>query len=134
MDKSAYNFNDEVGEVGTKYEKEKPFISSLKPSNLRAKFENMAKQSEEELKKRNEEEQERRRQRDLKEKKEAEKQEEARLRLLKEKESEQQSALEESQPEKCDPVVKKESSVDVSIQMRIFNRAAHITATTNYIK
>lgn len=115
MDKSAHNFNDQVEEVGTKYEKEKPFVGGVKPSSLRAKFENLAKQSEEELKKRNVEEQERRRQRDLKEKKEAKEREEARLKLLSEKETEEQRKLNESQPPTKDPVMKKESKIDVSM-------------------
>jgi cortactin len=48
MDKSAVGFQD-VSKVGTNYEKTtvKPDILSEKPSNLRAKFENFAIQSEE---------------------------------------------------------------------------------------
>lgn len=63
-------------------------LGSVKPSHLRQKFENLAKQSEEEVKKRKDEEQERRRLRDLQEKKEAEEREKARLSLLNEKEKE----------------------------------------------
>lgn len=61
---------------------------SAKPSILRAKFENLAKQSEEELRKRNESEQLMRRKRDLQEKKEAKEREENRLKLLKKQEEE----------------------------------------------
>lgn len=46
MDKSAVGFTD-ASKVGTNYIKTKPDISGAKPSNLRAKFENMAMQSEE---------------------------------------------------------------------------------------
>jgi len=45
MDKSAYGFQD-VSKVGTNYEKTKPDIATAKPSNLKAKFENMALQSD----------------------------------------------------------------------------------------
>ncbi|KAF2905163.1 hypothetical protein ILUMI_01009 [Ignelater luminosus] len=41
MDKSAVTFNDEPSRVGTNYSKTKPDIGSAKPSELRAKFENM---------------------------------------------------------------------------------------------
>lgn len=55
---------------------------TAKSSTLRAKFENLAKQSEENLRKRNEAEQLKRRQRDLQEKFEAKEQEENRQKLL----------------------------------------------------
>jgi len=60
------------------------FAGSLKPSNLRAKFENMAKQGEEEAKKRAEEERQRRLAREQQEKEAAKLREEARLKALKE--------------------------------------------------
>lgn len=43
MDKSAVTFNDEPSRVGTNYSKTKPDIGLAKPSELRAKFENMVK-------------------------------------------------------------------------------------------
>ncbi|XP_024083601.1 src substrate cortactin isoform X2 [Cimex lectularius] len=48
VDKSAHKFTDSSEKVGTNYEKQKPDIGVLKPSNLREKFENLAKQSEQE--------------------------------------------------------------------------------------
>lgn len=71
----------------------KLFLASIKPSNLRAKFENMAKQEEEENEKRRLEEQERRKQRELLEKKEAQEREEKRLKELQEKEEQKQKLL-----------------------------------------
>ncbi|XP_059610557.1 src substrate cortactin [Phlebotomus argentipes] len=47
MDKSAVGFG-ESDKVGTNYTKVKPDIGGAKPSSLRAKFENLAKQTEEE--------------------------------------------------------------------------------------
>lgn len=47
VDKSAHRF-DEVEKVGTNYTKQKPDIGGAKPSSLRAKFENMAKEKEQE--------------------------------------------------------------------------------------
>lgn len=47
VDKSAHRF-DEVEKVGTNYTKHKPDIGGAKPSSLRAKFENMAKEKEQE--------------------------------------------------------------------------------------
>ncbi|KAB0802433.1 hypothetical protein PPYR_04619 [Photinus pyralis] len=41
MDKSAATFGDEPGSVGTNYCKTKPDIGSAKPSELRARFENL---------------------------------------------------------------------------------------------
>lgn len=41
MDKSAVTFNDEPSKVGTTYAKVKPDIGSAKPSDLKAKFEQM---------------------------------------------------------------------------------------------
>lgn len=115
VDKSALNFNDQAEQVGTKYEKEKPMIGSVKPSSLRQKFENLAKQSEAEIEKKKGEEQERRRSRDLLEKKEAKVREDARLSLLNEKEKEEQRKLNNSQVEKEDITVKNESSVKDNI-------------------
>lgn len=42
MDKSAATFTDEPTKVGTTYTKTKPDIGGAKPSDLRAKFENMS--------------------------------------------------------------------------------------------
>ena len=61
-------------------------LGSAKPSNLRAKFENLAKQGEEEARKRAVEEKERRKVRDKQEEKEAKLREEKRLKELKEQE------------------------------------------------
>ncbi|XP_067615903.1 src substrate cortactin [Eurosta solidaginis] len=56
MDKSAAGFGEsEKHQIGTAYTKVKPNIEGAKPSNLRAKFENFAKNSEEETRKRAEE-------------------------------------------------------------------------------
>lgn len=52
MDKSAVGFQEQVGKIGTNYSKVKPDISGAKPSNFRAKFENMAVHTEEEAKER----------------------------------------------------------------------------------
>lgn len=48
MDKSAVGFQENPDKTGTSYAKVKPDIGSAKPSNLRAKFENFAKEKEEE--------------------------------------------------------------------------------------
>lgn len=45
VDKSAHRFDD-VEKVGTNYTKQKPDIGGAKPSSIRAKFENMAKEKE----------------------------------------------------------------------------------------
>lgn len=118
VDKSAHDFNDQAEQVGTKYEKEKPLIGSVKPSSLRQKFENLAKQSEAEIQKKKVEEQERRRSRDLVEKKEAKEREEARLRMLNEKENEEQRKLSDSQAKKDDVAVKNESSIKDNIFLK----------------
>ncbi|XP_039760139.1 src substrate cortactin [Pararge aegeria] len=47
VDKCAHRF-DEVGKVGTNYTKQRPDIGAAKPSSIRAKFENMAKEKEQE--------------------------------------------------------------------------------------
>lgn len=41
MDKSAVTFNEQPTKVGTTYTKTKPDIGSAKPSDLKAKFEQM---------------------------------------------------------------------------------------------
>ncbi|GLG93236.1 Src substrate cortactin [Gryllus bimaculatus] len=97
VDKSAHDFSEQSEKVGTNYEKPKPDIGSVKPSNLRAKFENLAKQGEEEAKKRAEEERERRRRQEQIEAEEARKQELRRLQQLQQQEQPQQD--EESIPE-----------------------------------
>lgn len=51
MDKSAVGFQEQ-GKVGTNYLKTKPDISGAKPSNFRAKFENLAVHTEEDSKER----------------------------------------------------------------------------------
>lgn len=52
MDKSAVGFQDQGGKIGTNYLKTKPDISGAKPSNLKAKFENLALHTEEDGKER----------------------------------------------------------------------------------
>lgn len=60
MDKCALGFNEPTDKVGTVYDKPKPSVASAKPSALRARFENMAKQSEEDALNKVREERERR--------------------------------------------------------------------------
>lgn len=48
MDKSAHQFGG-VEKVGTNYTKQKPDIGGAKPSSIRDKFENMAKEKEQVL-------------------------------------------------------------------------------------
>lgn len=56
MDKSAVNYSDgDKSAIGTNYTKVKPVIDGMKPSNIRAKFENLAKSNEEETRRRAEE-------------------------------------------------------------------------------
>lgn len=50
MDKSAVGFQDQGDKIGTNYSKTKPDISGAKPSNLKARFENLAVHKEEEAK------------------------------------------------------------------------------------
>ncbi|XP_066908925.1 src substrate cortactin isoform X6 [Halyomorpha halys] len=71
VDKCAHDFNEVVQHVGTNYEKEKPNIGSTKPSNLRAKFEELAKGSEAEARKKVEEERARRRKKEEEERKQS---------------------------------------------------------------
>lgn len=72
MDKSAAGFDDnEKQQVGTTYTKVKPNIEGAKPSNLRAKFENLAKNSEEETRKRAEEQKRLREEKDRRDRDEA---------------------------------------------------------------
>lgn len=52
MDKSAVGFQENPDRIGTNYTKTKPDIGAAKPSNLRAKFENLAKTSTEDDQKR----------------------------------------------------------------------------------
>lgn len=86
VDKSAHTFTEGVEKVGTNYEKPKPEIGSLKPSKLRAKFESLAQQGEEESRARAEAEKTKRREKELREEKEAKEREEKRLAKLKEEE------------------------------------------------
>ncbi|XP_044261781.1 src substrate cortactin [Tribolium madens] len=51
VDKSAASFNDEPARVGTNYTKVKPDIGDAKPKDLRAKFENMSSQENQEVEK-----------------------------------------------------------------------------------
>lgn len=112
IDKSAHDYNEAVEKVGTTYDKPKPDIGSAKPSNLRAKFENLAKQGEEEAKKRAEGERERRKLRDKQEEKEAKLREERRLKELREKELAQQAKLAATSltPDNSEPKVTSETT------------------------
>ena len=75
MDKSAASYEDGgKQQVGTNYTKTKPVIEGAKPSNLRAKFENLAKNSEEESRKRAEEQKRLREAKDKRDREEAAKQ------------------------------------------------------------
>ncbi|XP_055850988.1 src substrate cortactin [Episyrphus balteatus] len=75
MDKSALGFDDDKNnKIGTSYTKVKPNIEGAKPSNLRAKFENLAKNSEEETRKRSDEQKKIREEKDRKDREEASKQ------------------------------------------------------------
>lgn len=60
VDKCALGFNEPADKVGTTYDKPKPSVASAKPSALRARFENMAKQNEEDALNKVREERERR--------------------------------------------------------------------------
>ncbi|XP_013118370.1 hematopoietic lineage cell-specific protein [Stomoxys calcitrans] len=72
MDKSAVAYDDGgKQQVGTNYTKTKPVIEGAKPSNLRAKFENLAKVSEEENRKRAEEQKRLREAKDKRDREEA---------------------------------------------------------------
>lgn len=72
MDKSAASYDDGgKQQVGTNYTKTKPVIEGAKPSNLRAKFENLAKNSEEESRKRAEEQKRLREAKDKRDREEA---------------------------------------------------------------
>ncbi|XP_030373926.1 src substrate cortactin [Scaptodrosophila lebanonensis] len=72
MDKSATGYDDSgKQQVGTSYTKVKPNIEGAKPSNLRAKFENLAKNSEEESRKRADEQKRLREAKDKRDREEA---------------------------------------------------------------
>lgn len=64
MDRSAVGFQENPDKIGTNYTKTKPDIGSAKPSNLRAKFENLAKVSEEENQRRASEQKKQREEKD----------------------------------------------------------------------
>ena len=58
------SYDDQSEKIGTNYQKTRPEIPSRNAGNLKARFENMAKQNEEEAKKRAEEEKKRREEKD----------------------------------------------------------------------
>ena len=60
----ALSYDDQSEKIGTNYQKTRPEIPSRNAGNLKARFENMAKQNEEEAKKRAEEEKKRREEKD----------------------------------------------------------------------
>ena len=60
------SYDDHSEKIGTVYEKTRPEIPARNAGNLKARFENMAKQNEEEAKKRAEEEKKRREEKDKK--------------------------------------------------------------------
>jgi len=70
MDKSAVGFQEQ-GKVGTNYSKVKPDISGAKPSNFRAKFENLAMHTEEDAKARLAEQKRIRQEKDLQDREQA---------------------------------------------------------------
>nr|CAD7396155.1 unnamed protein product [Timema poppensis] len=126
VDKSAHNFSEQLEKVGTNYEKSKPDIGSAKPSNLKAKFENLAKQEEEDGRKRAEEERERRRNREKQEEKESREREERRIRELKEVEqlkaqklagSTTSSLSEEGPKSQSQPVIRHSDEVSPTLQL-----------------
>lgn len=77
MDKSAIGFQSEPDKVGTNYTKVKPDIGGAKPSNLRAKFENFAQNSEENSRERAAEQKRIREEKDRKDREEASKRQSA---------------------------------------------------------
>lgn len=132
VDKSAHGFGESQEKVGTSYQKHKPDIGSSKPSSLRAKFENLAKQGEEDNKKRAEEERQRRLLREQSEKDAARKQEEDRLKLLRQKDEEDAAKMalskQSSTPAKTDAQpTKVQSPVSEAIQRH--NEAAAAVKT-----
>uniref|UniRef100_A0A1A9WRZ4 SH3 domain-containing protein n=1 Tax=Glossina brevipalpis TaxID=37001 RepID=A0A1A9WRZ4_9MUSC len=74
MDKSAIAYDEGINQVGTNYTKIRPVIGGAKPSNLRAKFENLAKSTEEETRKRADEQKRLREAKDKRDREEAAKQ------------------------------------------------------------
>ena len=58
------SYDDQSEKIGTNYQKTRPEIPARNAGNLKARFENMAKQNEEEAKKRAEEEKKRREEKD----------------------------------------------------------------------
>ena len=71
-DKTALSYDDQPEKIGTNYQRTRPEIPSRNAGNLKARFENMAKQNEEEAKKKAEEEKKRREEKDKKDKEESE--------------------------------------------------------------
>ena len=59
-DKSALSYDEEQDKIGTNYERTRPVVPVKNAGNLRARFENMAKQKEEEDKRKAEEERKKR--------------------------------------------------------------------------
>ena len=59
-DKSALTYDEEQDKIGTNYERTRPVVPVKNAGNLRARFENMAKQKEEEDKRKAEEERKKR--------------------------------------------------------------------------
>uniref|UniRef100_A0A1A9UR61 SH3 domain-containing protein n=1 Tax=Glossina austeni TaxID=7395 RepID=A0A1A9UR61_GLOAU len=74
MDKSAIAYDEGTKQVGTSYTKVRPVIEGAKPSNLRAKFENLAKSTEEDTRRRAEEQKRLREAKDKRDRDEAAKQ------------------------------------------------------------
>jgi cortactin len=71
MDKSAVGFQEQPERVGTNYSKVKPDISGAKPSNLKAKFENLAIDTEREAREKAEQQKRLREQKDKLDREEA---------------------------------------------------------------
>merc|ERR1711935_443428 len=95
-DKSALSYDDQPEKIGTNYERTRPEVPAKNAGNLRARFENMAKQNEEEAKRKAEEERKKREEKDAKDKEEAKRKEEKR----KEKENEINRVKEEEEEQR----------------------------------
>merc|ERR1711956_65594 len=70
--------DEDQEKIGTNYERTKPVVPAKNAGNLRARFENMGKQNEEEAKRKAEEERKKREEKDAKDKEEAKRKEEKR--------------------------------------------------------
>ncbi|CAF4840892.1 unnamed protein product [Pieris macdunnoughi] len=114
VDKCAHTF-EEVQKVGTNYTKQKPNIGSAKPSSIRDKFENMAKEKEQEALKSVQRIRQERQQID----KSLSDKEKVRLEKEKEKSPEKQEVekpVKKAEPEKIE-VTEKQPKVEIVVQV-----------------